>query len=107
MKKLPKVDKFDLSNDIHNNKQIFNSLEDKVEIKENENNLNKNNNETLTVKEKVKELIKANNYIFNTKVKLIFEDKEKICNIAGVVNNHLITMDNEIIKIDDLKDIIY
>ena len=101
MKKLPKVNKFNLSNDIHNNKQVFNSLEDKEEFN------NKDSNKTLTVKEKVTEWIQSNNYIFTTKVKLIFEDKEKAWTKAGVVNNHLITMDNEIIKIDDLKDIIY
>lgn len=102
MKKLPKVNKFNLSNDIHNNKQVFNSLENK-EIINKENNIN--SNKILTVKEKLKELIKGNNYIFNTKVTLIFEDNEKICNIAGIVNNHIITMDNEIINIDDLNDI--
>ena len=104
MKKLPKVDKFDLSNDIHNNKQVFNSLEDKIIVNKKE---NKESNKILTVKEKIKELIKGNNYIFNTKVTLVYDDKEKECNIAGVVNNHIITMDNEIIKIDDLKDIRY
>ena len=106
MKKLPKINQFDLSKDIHNNKKVFNSLEDKVEIKKEEKKII-TKNDTLPVKEKIKQLIKGNNYIFNTKVTLIYEDKEKVCNIAGIVNNHIITMDNEIIKIDDLKDIKY
>ena len=106
MKKLPKVDKFDLSNNIYNNKKVFNSLEDKEIINKKEIKIQTNNNK-LSVKDKIKDLIKGNNYIFNTKVTLIYEDKEKKCNIAGIVNNHIITMDNEIIKIDDLKDIIY
>ena len=108
MKKLPKINQFDLSKDIHNNKKVFNSLEDKVEIKKEEKKKKDiSKKDTLPVKEKIKQLIKGNNYIFNTKVTLVYEDKEKDCNIAGIVNNHIITMDNEIIKIDDLKDIKY
>lgn len=111
MKKLPKVFQNELKNNINNNKKVYDSLKDngdKKEIKKNNKVIKKSNDKkTLTVKEKIKELIKGNNYIFNTKVTLVFEDKEKDCNIAGVVNNHIITMDNEIIKIDDLKDIKY
>ena len=111
MKKLPKIFQNDISKTIKNNKKVYDSLKDKEEVKtlEIKKTTTKqiNSKKTLTVKEKIKELIKSNNYIFNTKVKLIFNDHEKECHIAGVVNNHIITMDNEIIKIDDLKDIKY
>ncbi|MBR3661390.1 MAG: hypothetical protein IKN63_05805 [Bacilli bacterium] len=109
MKKLPKIYQNDLSKSIKNNKKVYNSLKEKDEVIEVKKVTNKrvDSKKTLTVKEKVKELIKSNNYIFNTKVKLIFDNYEKECHIAGVVNNHIITMDNEIIKIDDLKDIEY
>ena len=110
MKKLPKIFQNEISKSITNNKKVYDSLKDKDEstIKENK-SIKKNNtsNKTLTVKEKIKNLIKSNNYIFNTKVTLIYNDHEKECNIAGIVNNHIITMDNEIIKIDDLKNIKY
>ena len=46
-----------------------------------------------------------NNYIFNTKVVLVFQDKEINTSIAGIYNNHIITMDNKIISIDKLIDI--
>ena len=106
MKKLPKIFQNELSNTIKNNKKVYDSLdkEEKVEIKK---NIKVNDKKILTVKEKIKELIKANNYIFNTEVTLVFEDSKRECHIAGIVNNHIITMDNEIIKIDDLRDIIY
>ena len=108
MKKLPKIFHQDLNN-IKNNKKVYDSLNDNTKEIKKSSSIKKenNNNKILTVKEKIKDLIKANNYIFNTKVTLVFEDSEKICNIAGVVNNHIITMDNEIIKIEDLKDIKY
>ena len=110
MKKLPKISEFSLYNSIHNNKKVFDSLKekdaDKKIISKKEIKV-KNKKDILTVKEKIKELIKGNNYIFNTKVILVFDDREEEVNIAGVVNNHIITMNNEIIKIDDLKDIKY
>ena len=111
MKKLPKIFQNELSSNLKNNKKVYDSLKEsneKKEIKKEKKIIKKENDKKiLTVKEKIKELIKGNNYIFNTEVTLVFEDSEKVCNIAGVVNNHIITMDNEIIKIDDLKDIKY
>ena len=106
MKKLPKIFQNELSNTIKNNKKVYDSLDKESNEEINESTI-LDNKKILTVKEKIKELIKANNYIFNTKVTLVFETGERDCHIAGIVNNHIITMDNEIIKIDDLKDIKY
>ena len=100
MKKLPKIFHNELTSKLNNNKKIYNSLDDNKEIKI-------ENKKELSVREKVKNLIKDNNYIFNKKVILVFDNLEKETYIAGVVNNHIITMENEIIKIDDLKDIKY
>ena len=61
--------------------------------------------ELMRIHEKLQELINQNSYIFNTPVSLVFESREETCQIAGVVNNHIITMDNKIIKINELKDI--
>jgi len=102
MKKLPKVYKNNIKN-IHNNKKIFDSLNEVSNISKNiVNEIDK-----IDIKDKIKKLIKDKNYIFNTKVTLVFKDKEEVCNIAGVVNNNIITMDNQIIKIKDLIDIKY
>lgn len=108
MKKLPSIFQNDLINPIKNNKKVYDSLNDKKDdVIEKKEIFSKNDKKILTVKEKIKDLINKNNYIFNTKVILVFESGERECNIAGIVNNHIITMDNEIIKIDDLKDIKY
>ena len=103
MKKLPKIYQSEL-NKVHNNREVFDSLKEENESKpsKTKNNINY---DTLSVREKIKELINQNSYIFNTKVKIIINNTEKECQIAGVVNNHIITMDNEIIKIEDIKDI--
>ena len=105
MKKLPKIYQNELKK-VKNNKEVFDSLKEnssrefKEIVEEREYVL-----DNLSVKEKIRNLIKQNNYIFNTKVILVFTDHEMECEIAGVVNNHIITMDNKIIKIDLLQDI--
>ena len=103
MKKLPKIYQSEL-NKVHNNREVFDSLKEKNDNKPSKTK-NSINYDTLSVREKIKELINQNSYIFNTKVKIIINNTEKECQIAGVVNNHIITMDNEIIKIEDIKDI--
>lgn len=101
MKKLPSINKFSINSKIKNNKVVFDSLKEDVE-----DNINSNiENSNISVRDKIKELINKESYIFNIKVNLVFKDHEEICQIAGVVNNHIITMDNKIIKIDDVKDI--
>ena len=102
MKKLPKIYQGELSK-IHNNKEVFDSLKDNnTEIKQVK--VNKNYDK-LSVRDKIKELINQNSYIFNTKVIINVDNEDKECQIAGVVNNHIITMDNEIISIERIKDI--
>ena len=103
MKKLPKIYQSEL-NKVHNNREVFDSLKEENDSKPSKTK-NSINYDTLSVREKIKELINQNSYIFNTKVKIIINNTEKECQIAGVVNNHIITMDNEIIKIEDIKDI--
>ena len=63
-------------------------------------------NENLSVKEKIDKLLNRNGYVFNVDVKIITYNKEYQTRIAGKVNNHLITLDNDIINISDIKDII-
>ena len=103
MKKLPKIYQSEL-NKVHNNREVFDSLKEENDNKPSKTKTNINY-DALSVREKIKELINQNSYIFNTKVKIIINNTEKECQIAGVVNNHIITMDNEIIKIEDIKDI--
>ena len=67
---------------------------------------NKTINENLSVKEKIDKLLNRNGYVFNVDVKIITYNKEYQTKIAGKVNNHLITLDNDIINISDIKDII-
>ena len=60
-----------------------------------------------SIKEKIIKLFNTNGYIFNTKVKIITNDKTYDTRIASWVGNSLITLDNDIINIDDIKNIVF
>ena len=66
--------------------------------------IKKDNN--VTIREKIDKLLDRNGYIFNVSVKIITNQKEYHTYIAGVVNNHIVTLDKDIIDISNIKDII-
>ena len=110
MKKLPKIYQNESIKKINNNKSVFDSLKDDLNRIDKEKRIKEESQEELefkglSVRDKLNELINQKSYIFNTKISLVFSDHEESTQIAGVVNNHIITMDNKIIKIDDIKDI--
>ena len=59
------------------------------------------------VEEKLNKLFNTNGYIFNINVKIITNDKTYNTKIASRIGNNLITLDNDVIIIDDIKDIIF
>lgn len=103
MKKLPKIYHSEIKSK-KNNLSMYDSLKNN-DLEENTTNNLKIDLSNLSVKEKLQKLMNQNNYIFNTKVVLVFQDKEISTSIAGIYNNHIITMDNKIISIDKLIDI--
>ena len=105
---------------MHKNKIFINKIKKKIgnnqsytlinnEIKEKE--LKKTDKKTklntnLSIEDKLKELFNRNGYIFNVDVQIITNNQEYDTKIASKVGNHLITLDNDIININDIKDII-
>lgn len=59
------------------------------------------------IDDKLNRLFNTNGYIFNVDVKIITLDKTYNTKIASRVGNNLITLDNDIINIDDIKDIVF
>ena len=89
---------------IGNNQEVYDISDiTKEQVKKNE---FKDSDDNLTVNEKIDKLFKRNGYIFNVDVKIITTKHEFNTKIAGKMNNHLITLDNDIINISDIKDII-
>lgn len=83
-----------------NNQDYCDVLEKKEEIIEQDHH-------ELSIDEKLAKLFNTNGYIFNVDVKIITEKQTYNTKIAGKVNNHLITLDNDIININNIKDIIF
>lgn len=111
--KKPKVFANTINKKINNNQELFesdniNSYEERLPIKKRTNYLydESKNYDNLTVLEKLDKLFSRNGYIFNIRVTIITKEKKYNTQIAGKVNNTLITLDNDIIKINDIVDII-
>ena len=97
---------------IYNNQEVFDSeslRDDTILNNTSENNkylyVSENDYRNLSVVDKIEKLLNRNGYIFN--VSVIIKTKDKVYNtkIAGKVNNHLITLDNNIININDVVDL--
>ena len=81
---------------------IDNNFDELIE----DNNANKIENNNLSVREKLNKIFERNGYVFNVDVRIVTKSKEYITKIATKVNNQIITLDNDIIDINDIKDII-
>ena len=82
--------------DIGNNQSFC-----KVDEKELTSNLEFN------IEEKLDKLFNTNGYVFNIKVKIITDSKTYNTQVASRVGNSIITLDNDIININEIKDIIF
>lgn len=109
-KKLPKVFANKIDKEINNNEKIFksnsqqnqenNQPEKKDKIKE------KNiNTEEKNINKKINEIINTKKYIYKIPVKIKTETGEIKTKIIGKNKNNIITIDNTLIKIDNIKDI--
>lgn len=59
------------------------------------------------IQEKLDKLFNTNGYVFNTNVKIITNNKTYDTRIANKVGDNIITLDNDVISILDIKDIIF
>lgn len=79
----------------NNNKKIF------VSYSDNKNAVNNSND----IRKKVNDIFSSNNFIYRTKVNIVIDNEVLIKKIVGIYNNNLVTLDNEYIPIDKIKDI--
>ena len=92
------------------NKVFVNKIKDKIGNNQNYCKVDEENDiidEKLSVEDKLNKLFNTNGYIFNIKVKIITNDKVYDTNIASQVGNSIITLDNDVINIKDIKNIIF
>ncbi len=97
--KLPKIFANKIEKKITNNKEVYTSSASQIEPK------NKYSSNRKTITQKINEIIKSNDYIYKIPVKIELERGEIITNIIGKNSKNIITMDNRLIKIEEIKDI--
>ena len=106
MKELPKMYRNIIDKEIDNNVKTFSTMynNDRIVKTSSRNNIinNKNN---YTVEQKIVNLFNSPNYIYKIDV-VIVTDKERMNKrIVGKTKTYLITMDNEYIPINTIRDI--
>ena len=97
-KKLPKVFANKIEKELKNNDRVFygNKKENKKEIKK---------RDELDVYQKINRIFSSNRYVYKADVVITLASGKIIKKIIGRNKSELITMDNEIINIDDILDI--
>lgn len=97
MKKLPKLYTNTFNKKIDNS-QEYTTVSNKIE--ENKNEIN-----YYDINKKIDNIFKSKNYIYKIKTEITLKDKIISKIIIGKTNNKLITIDNELININDIIDI--
>lgn len=101
-KKLPSISKFSDDKEFLNNKQTYYSF---VEKSEEDRNSRNGGNDEIIDDEKMNtldDLFNNGQFIFNIPVNIKTSTNSILTMIVGKVNDHIITSDNQIIKIEDI-----
>lgn len=97
-KKLPKVFVNKIEKKLNNNEKIYisnrNTKQEQKIIKP-----------SKTINKKINEIMNSKKYTYKVPVKIKLDNGEVNTNIIGKNNNNIITIDNELIKIADIRDI--
>lgn len=104
MKELPKMYHNSIDKDIRNNEKVFSTLYNKKGINKSNNNyiIHKNN---YTLEQKIYNIFNSPNYIYKIDVTIVTDKGKYNKRLVGKNKNNLITMDNEYIPINTIKDI--
>ena len=101
MSELPRMYHTKIDKDLINNERVFSTL-DSNNIYTNSFINNRNN---LTVEQKIVNIFNSPNYIYKIDVVIVTDNNKVIKRIIGKNKNNLITMDNEYIPINTIRDI--
>ena len=109
-KKLPKVFANSI-NEVHNNSTVFYSAEANTEAlkdfgdRNSEEKLEIKKLKGATVSQKINEIFNSPYYIYKAEVDITLDSGKVTKKIIGKNQKHLITMENELIPIDTIRDI--
>ena len=80
----------------NNNRDVYASYDDNNRIMV---------NDTNDIRKKINDIFNSNNFIYRTKVNIVVDNQILTKKVVGVYNNNLVTIDNEHIPINLIKDI--
>lgn len=60
---------------------------------------------TNDIRKKINDIFSSSNFIYRTKVNIVIDNQIVTKKVIGVYNNNLVTIDNEYIPINMIKDI--
>lgn len=104
-KKLPGVFANEINKQINNNEKVYASTKKEI-IKEAETPKSKVKPVyEKTIKQKIDDIFKSKKYIYKIPVKITTDDEELTKYIIGRNTKNLITIDNELVEIEKVKDI--
>ena len=101
---LPKMYRNKIDKELNNNEKVFSTLESKSK-KIIKNIFKQNDKHNYTVEQKIYNLFNSPNYIYKMDVIIVTDEKEEKKRIVGKTKTNLITMDNEYIPINTIRDI--
>jgi len=101
MKDLPKVFHNKIDKKFDNNRSVYyssngdgNDIVDNTQVKD-----------SKTVLQKINEIFSSPNYVYKANVDITLKDRKVTKRLIGRNKNYIITMDNDLIPIDDIVDI--
>ena len=97
MSELPRMYHNKIDKDLNNNERVFSTLDSNI--------IHTNSFINLTVEQKIVNIFNSPNYIYKIDVVIVTDNNKVIKRIIGKNKNNLITMDNEYIPINTIRDI--
>ena len=91
-KDLPKVYANKIDKEINNDQEVFYSR-------------NSYTNDIRSINKKINDIFSSPNFVYKKNVKILTSNGTINKTIVGINNNNLLTMDNEVINISEIKDI--
>lgn len=104
MKELPKMYHNTIDKDINNNEKMYSTMNNN-DRKISNNNIFINNKNNYTVEQKIYNIFNSPNYIYKIDVTIVTDKGKTNKRIVGKTKTNLITMDNEYIPINTIRDI--
>lgn len=95
----PKMYQNKTSKIFHNNREVYTSYDKKSNT--DDNNVFINNN----IRNKINNIVNSNNFIYSKMVHIVIDNEVILRKIVGVYGDNVVTIDNEYIPINNIKDI--